>query len=78
MLNNTLVSAAIVGPRTEEHLEDYLAALAYRFDAEDEALIDRLVPAGHPSSPGYSDPHYPIEGRVPRTGSPGATHAGRA
>ena len=78
VLNNTLVSAAIVGPRTEEHLEDYLAALAYRFDAEDEALIDRLVPAGHPSSPGYSDPHYPIEGRVPRTGSPGATHAGRA
>jgi len=23
---------------------------------------------GHPSTPGYNDPQYPIEGRVPRTG----------
>jgi hypothetical protein len=31
-------------------------------------LIDRLVPPGHPSTPGFSDPVYPIEGRVARTG----------
>ena len=32
----------------------------------DEALVDSLVPAGHPSTPGYNDPAYPLEGRVAR------------
>ncbi len=67
VLNNRLVTGCILGPRTEAHLDDYLAALDYRFTAEDEALIDALVPAGHPSTPGYNDPQYPIEGRVPAT-----------
>jgi aryl-alcohol dehydrogenase (NADP+) len=70
VLNNRLVTAAIVGPRTEAQLEDYIRALDYRFDPEDEALIDGLVPAGHPSSPGYNDPSYPIEGRISATRSP--------
>ena len=68
VLNNRLVTGSILGPRTEAHLEDYLAALSYRFTAEDEALVDRLVPPGHPSTPGYNDPQYPIEGRVAVTG----------
>ncbi|MCB4821610.1 aldo/keto reductase [Roseicella aerolata] len=68
VLNNRLVTGCILGPRTEAHLEDYLAALAYRFTAEDEALIDGLVAPGHPSTPGYNDPQYPIEGRIPATG----------
>jgi aryl-alcohol dehydrogenase-like predicted oxidoreductase len=68
VLNNRLVTAAIAGPRTDAQWDDYVAALGYRFTAEDEALVDRLVPPGHPSTPGYSDPAYPIEGRVPRTG----------
>ena len=38
----------IAGPRTEEQWDDYLRALDYRFTAEDEALIDRLV-ASRPS-----------------------------
>jgi aryl-alcohol dehydrogenase (NADP+) len=67
VLNNRLVTAVIGGPRTLEHWQDYIGALAYRFTREDEALIDRLVPAGHPSTPGYTDPAYPLEGRVPRT-----------
>ena len=66
VLNNQLITAPIAGPRTIEQWDDYVAALDYRFTAEDEALIDRLVPIGHPSTPGYSDPAYPIEGRVPR------------
>ncbi|MDI3306066.1 MAG: aldo/keto reductase [Acetobacteraceae bacterium] len=68
VLNNALVTGTIVGPRTEAHLEDYIAALSYRFTAEDEALVNRLVAPGHPSTPGYNDPQYPIEGRVPLTG----------
>lgn len=67
LLNNRLVTAPIAGPRTEAQWQDYLGALAYRFTAEDEALVDSLVPAGHPSTPGYNDPAFPIEGRVPRS-----------
>ena len=68
VLNNALVTGAIAGPRTEAHWDDYIAALGLRFTAEDETLIDRLVPPGHPSTPGFNDPAYPIEGRVARTG----------
>jgi aryl-alcohol dehydrogenase-like predicted oxidoreductase len=69
VLNNALVTAAIAGPRTEAQWDDYVGALAHRFTAEDEALIDRLVTPGHPSTPGFNDPAYPIQGRVARTSS---------
>ncbi len=68
MLNNRFVTAAIGGPRTEEQWEDYATALPVRLDADDEALVDRLISPGHPSTPGYNDPAYPIEGRVIRGG----------
>jgi len=68
VLNNALVTATIAGPRTEAQWDGYVAALDHKFTAADEALIDRLVPPGHPSTPGFSDPAYPIEGRVTRTG----------
>lgn len=64
LLHNRLVTAPIAGPRTEAQWEEYLGALNHRFTAEDEALVGRLVPAGHPSTPGYTDPAYPVEGRV--------------
>ena len=66
VLANPIVSSVIAGPRTFEHWAGYLAALEKKFDADDEALIDSLVPKGHPSTPGYSDPHYPITGRPSR------------
>jgi len=68
VLNNKLVTGTIAGPRTEAHWSDYMRALEYTFTPEDEALIDGLVPAGHPSTPGYNDPAYPIEGRLPQSG----------
>ena len=68
VLNSSFVSAVIAGPRTEAQWDDYIRALDYRFTAEDEALIDRLVVSGHPSTPGFNDPAYPIEGRRARTG----------
>ncbi|MDF0494348.1 aldo/keto reductase [Bradyrhizobium yuanmingense] len=67
VLNSAFVSSVIAGPRTEEQWDGYISALDYRFTAEDEALIDRLVTPGHPSTPGYNDPAYPIEGRRART-----------
>ncbi len=67
VLNNALVTGVIGGPRTEAQWEDYLAALSTPFTAEDEAVVDGLVATGHPSTPGYNDPAYPIEGRVTRT-----------
>jgi len=63
VLNNRLVTGAIAGPRTEDQWEDYVASLGVRLTAADEALVDRLVAPGHPSTPGYNDPAYPIEGR---------------
>lgn len=66
VLNNALVDSVIAGPRTLEQWDDYVAALKTAFTAEDEALVDRLVAAGHPSTPQYTDPRYPVEGRVIR------------
>jgi len=68
MLNNDIVASALTGPRTAEQWEAYLSSLRHEFTAEDEALVDSLVAPGHPSTPGYSDPQYPLTGRRPRTG----------
>ncbi len=66
VLNNRFITSAIAGPRTLEQWEDYIPALDYKFTAEDEALVDRFVTTGHPSTPGYNDPAHPYLGRVPR------------
>jgi aryl-alcohol dehydrogenase-like predicted oxidoreductase len=63
VLKNRFVSAAIAGPRTEEQWDGYLPALDAQLGPDDEAFIDSLVPPGHASTPGYTDPAYPIEGR---------------
>ena len=65
VLNNQLITSAIAGPRTTEQWDGYVRALDYQFTPEDEALVNRLVAAGHPSTPGFNDPGHPIEGRVP-------------
>jgi aryl-alcohol dehydrogenase-like predicted oxidoreductase len=66
VLNNRLVSGVIAGPRTLAQWNDYMGALALRLGAEDEAFVDGLVPAGHASTHGYTDPIYPVKGRVPK------------
>ena len=67
VLNNALVSAVLAGPRTLDQWRDYVRALDYAFTPDDEAFFDTLVPIGHASTPGYSDPRYPIEGRPTHT-----------
>src|SRR5262249_48739052 len=63
VLKNKFVSAAITGPRTEEQWDSYVPALDAKLGPEDEAFVDGLVPPGHASTPDYTDPAYPIEGR---------------
>ncbi|HTM94285.1 MAG TPA: aldo/keto reductase, partial [Croceibacterium sp.] len=66
VLHNRFVSSAIAGPRTEQQWDSYLPALDLQLGPEDEAFVDALVPAGHASTPGYTDPVYPVEGRQVR------------
>ena len=70
--NNRLVHGLIGGPRTLAQWQDYLDALNQPFDAEDEAFISALVAPGHASTPGYSDPQYPVAGRVAAQGTAGS------
>ncbi len=64
VLANPIVTSVIVGPNSSAQLRTYLAATDEAFDAADEALLDRLVAPGHPSTPGYTDPLYPVTGRA--------------
>jgi len=61
---NTIVTSVIAGPRTLAQWQDYVAAIGTAWSAEDEALVDSLVKPGHPSTPGYTDPQYPLHGRL--------------
>ena len=70
VLANPIVSSVIGGPRTLEQWQDYYGALEVEITDDDECFVDKLVAPGHPSTPGYSDPNYPMVGRplgsVPR------------
>jgi aryl-alcohol dehydrogenase-like predicted oxidoreductase len=45
VLANPHVSSVIAGPRTEAQWVTYLAAIEEEFDAEDEAVLERLAGA---------------------------------
>src|SRR3546814_3688612 len=63
VLANPIVTAVLAGPRTLDQWKGYLSALDHGFDGDDETLLDSLVAPGHASTPGYSDPSYPLTGR---------------
>ncbi|MFZ2737695.1 MAG: aldo/keto reductase [Burkholderiaceae bacterium] len=63
VLADRRVNSVIAGPRTLQQWQDYGPALNYALSAEDEALVDSLVRPGHPSTPGFTDPSYPLHGR---------------
>ena len=63
VLANKAVSGVVAGPRTLAQWQDYFGAIDCVIGAEDEALVDSLVVPGHPSTPGYNDPQYPLNGR---------------
>ena len=66
VLANQTTSSVIAGPRTLAQWQDYFPALDYVFTLEDEALVDAFVGSGHPSTPGFTDPAYPLNGRILR------------
>src|SRR5260221_2056385 len=66
VLANPIVTSVIAGPRTLDQWNDYLAALGKKYQADDEELFDSLVHPGHPSTPGFNDPAYPLRGRPAR------------
>ena len=70
VMNNALVTGVVAGPRTMAQWQDYVSALAFKFDAGDEAVLSALVPAGHTATPGYVDRVYPPAGRRPLSGFP--------
>lgn len=63
VLANQNITSTIAGPRTPEQWDGYLRTLDTWIDAADQALVDELVAPGHPSTPGFNDPAYPVEGR---------------
>ena len=63
VLANSIISSVIIGPNSQAQLQTYLAATDEGFDDADEALLDGLVAPGHPSTPGYTDPLFPVTGR---------------
>jgi aryl-alcohol dehydrogenase-like predicted oxidoreductase len=64
VLAHRAVSSVIAGPRTLAQWSEYFAALAYAWTAEDEQVVDALVTPGHPSTPGFNDPSYPLAART--------------
>jgi len=64
VLAHRAVSSVIAGPRTFEQWQAYLPAVDIKLTAEDESLVDSFVRAGHPSTPGYNDPAYPLPSRT--------------
>jgi aryl-alcohol dehydrogenase-like predicted oxidoreductase len=60
---NRIVTSVIAGPRTFDQWVAYVEAVGTPWSADDEALVDSLVRPGHPSTPGYTDPQYPLYGR---------------
>jgi len=65
-LANPIITSIILGPRTMEQFDDNVAALEVRISAEDEDLVDSLVPIGEHSGKGFRDPNYPVTGRPRR------------
>lgn len=71
VLQSAVVTSVICGPRNLAQWQGYLDALAAPpLTREDEEWMDSLVAPGHPSTPGYTDPLFPVTGRFPRSTAP--------
>ncbi len=64
VLANKTVSSVLIGPKSVEQLQGYLDVMGASYDAEDERALSAICASGHTPAPGYSDPRYPLRGRV--------------
>jgi aryl-alcohol dehydrogenase-like predicted oxidoreductase len=65
-LANPILTSVILGPRTMEQFDDNFGCLKVEVTAEDEAVVDGLVPPGEHTGKGFRDPAYPVLGRPSR------------
>ena len=65
VLHHHAVSSVIAGPAHPGAVAGLCAGPGLAIGAADEALVDSLVAPGHPSTPGYTDPSYPLHPRRP-------------
>jgi aryl-alcohol dehydrogenase-like predicted oxidoreductase len=63
VLANPLVTSVLAGPRTLAQWQAYVSGSQRPWNPGDESAVSALVPPGHPATPGFSDPQYPILGR---------------
>lgn len=64
VLAHRAVSSVIAGPRTLQQWQSYLPAIECTMTAQDEEVVDSFVRPGHPSTPGFNDPAYPLPARL--------------
>jgi aryl-alcohol dehydrogenase-like predicted oxidoreductase len=62
VLANRIITSVLIGPKSLEQLQGYLAAMAATFTPEDEAAFEAVVPTGAVVGT-FSDPRYPYRGR---------------
>ena len=64
VLRNSLITSAVIGPRTIQQYEDNLESLDWELDLYILDKIDSLVPPGEHTGSGYNDPLNTVKGRV--------------
>jgi aryl-alcohol dehydrogenase-like predicted oxidoreductase len=64
VLANRAVSSVLIGPKNVAQLQGYLDAMAVDYTEADERALSSICASGHTPAPGYSDPRYPLRGRM--------------
>ena len=63
VIENPIVTSAVIGPRNIEQYEDNLGSLGWEIDREFNSAIDGLIPPGEHVGFGFNDPQNPVMGR---------------
>ncbi|MBL0930427.1 MAG: aldo/keto reductase, partial [Alphaproteobacteria bacterium] len=63
VMANPLITSVLAGPRTLAQWQAYVSGSQRPWNGADESAVSALVASGHPATPGFSDPQYPILGR---------------
>ena len=64
VLANRAVSSVLIGPKNVAQLQGYLDPMQVDYTGADERALSAICASGHTPAPGYSDPRYPLRGRM--------------